>query len=166
MEIKGVSILEYYLTKSLHEWGFDDLKARAAADFMYDDIHHTIYFPFAVAIESNEEFQSFAHEQCGWRYIGSDPFILSFFHELGHWATWEDWTEEDWNSYHLAVKYINDYGLALEDYFSLPQEKSATQWAVRFIQNNEEEIEKWWRFVKKITNHIYKINNIETEVIE
>lgn len=166
MEIKGLSILEYYLTKSLHDWGFTDLKAQAAADFMYDNDTKTIYFPLVMAIDHNEEFQKWAEANCGWQYATADPFILSFFHEVGHYVTWPLWGEEAWDSYYEAKDYINNYGLAVEDYFELPQEETATQYAVNFVHGHMYDCIEWWYWVKKILRHIYKINNIEAEVVE
>lgn len=162
MEIKGVSILEWWLTKWLHEHGFPLVKARVAADFQYDNDEQTIYFALAVTDEQDWKFLKFCQEVCGFPYE-CDNFILSFFHELGHYVTWYEWDEEEWDDYEAAKMILLSLNANIEDYFDLPIERFATDWGCTYIREHEAEINEWWRMVHKLIMNIYKQNNVEVE---
>lgn len=162
MKLKCISTLEFYLTKWLHDHGFPGVKARVAADFQYDNDEETIYFALAVADEQDKKFLKFAQDKLDFPY-DCDNFILSFFHELGHWATWYCWNENDWEDYFHDKELIAERKLPIEDYFSLPIEETATRWAIKQICTSPKEIEEFWRVCQKLLMNIYKQNGVVDE---
>lgn len=162
MEIKGISTLEWWLTKWLHDHGFPSVKARVAADFQYDNDKETIYFALAVADEQDKKFLKFAQDFCVFPY-DCDNFLLSFFHELGHHETWDWWSEEDWDGYQTAKNTINNNNYPIEMYFWLDIEYFATDWGCQYIVNHANEIEEFWRVCQKLLMNIYKQNGVVDE---
>ncbi len=76
-------------------------------------------------------------------------FLLSLFHEIGHYMTFDDLGEEDF-AYSCDVKAL--LGTTDDDakiYFRLPIEIAATNWAIDYINEHPTEISK---LEKAITN--------------
>lgn len=165
MELKGLSTLEWWLTKWLNNHGFEEVSARINSDFEYVFEDSIIYFAIALSSPVEDWFYQFITANFDFPYT-CDPFITSFFHELGHNQTYMDFTEDEWEKYLEDVDTITqmddteDKNMA---YFSLPFEFAATEWAVRYIKDNEEEIKEFWRVCSKLLLNIYKQNNIEME---
>lgn len=81
-------------------------------------------------------------------------FILAFFHELGHSET-IDLLEDDeirfsQNKKRFLQNNMEDY----ETYMRLPDEFSATSWAIDYINNNFEKVKI---FAKKLEKEFLKI---------
>lgn len=163
MEIKGITTLEWWLTKWLNEHDFPIVKARVATDFQYEDRTKTIYFALVSDSSLEANFLKFVQDTLSFPY-DCDGFILSFFHELGHYMTFENWTETDWINYYLEKMCINlSSPCRNEEYWSLPIEHCATKWGCNYIVDNSNEIENFWRITKKLLMNIYKLNNMEVE---
>lgn len=162
MNLKGVGILEWWLTKWLQNHGFPLVKAKVAADFQYSNDEQTIYFALAVTDRQDELFLKFCQDVCNFPYV-CDNFILSFFHELGHYMTWYEWDEEEWDDYEAARMILLTLNAPIEDYFSLPIEQFATDWGCEYIRTHVEEIEEFWRVCQKLIMNIYKQNDVEVE---
>lgn len=162
MELKGVSILEYYLTKWLKDHGFPTVKARLAVDFQYDTEEEIIYFALAVTDNHDKEFLKFCQEELNFPF-DYDNFIISFFHELGHYMTWPEWDEDELDDYFWARDYLSCLENSERDYYSLPVEIFATQWGCEFITTHQEDIEEFWRVCQKLIMNIYKQNGVVNE---
>lgn len=160
MELKGIEILEWWLTKWLKDHGFPLVKARAAADFQYDNNEETIYFALAIADKQDKAFLQFCQNVLNFPYE-CDNFIISFFHELGHYMTWYEWDEEEWEDYEEDKMYILTHELPIETYFELPIERFASDWGCTYIKEHQEDIEEFWRVCQKLLLNIYKLNNVE-----
>ena len=90
--------------------------------------------------------------------IVCDPFLSSFFHELGHLMTAYNFTEEDWDNYFDDVVDIEDEvytDMPLEKlkelnfrYFNLPIERAATEWACKYMRENVNKVSKLWEELK------------------
>lgn len=162
MELKGISTLEWWLTKWLKNHGFPDVKARAAADFQYDNYEETIYFALAVPDEHDKKFIKFCQDHFSFPY-DCDNFILSFFHELGHYVTWDDWDDDAWIRYFDSKDNLIANDAPIEDYFALPIEFWATCWGCVYIKSHAQEIEEFWRVCQKLIMNIYNINRVEVD---
>lgn len=156
MEIKGLPTLEWWLTKWLKDHDFKGLKARAAADFQYNNDEGTIYFALATIQDLDAKFQEFIQSNFDFPY-NCDPFILSFFHEAGHAMTFEMWTDEEWDKYFETIDNLSKE----EIYFYLPQEYEASRVGAQYILSHTDEIKEFWRICRKLILNIYKLNGVE-----
>lgn len=77
-------------------------------------------------------------------------FTWSLLHELGHTQTWNYFTRKAWKRYEKTAPYIHDY----EEYFRVPQERAATDWAANYIMNNPKKIKKFEKKLRKILGEI------------
>lgn len=165
MELKGLPTLEWWLTKWLNTHGFEGVSARIGTDFEYDFEDSTIHFAVVLSSLVEDWFYQFITSNFDFPYT-CDPFITSFFHELGHDQTYMDFTEDEYEKYRKDVDDIaqmDDTKDKNMTYFSLPFEFAATEWAVQYIKENKEEIREFWRVCSKLILNIYKQNNIEME---
>ena len=101
-------------------------------------------------------------------------FIMSILHELGHCATVNNFTEEEWEfEYHLK-NHIGDKVLAAAEkddydewfeqnqkYFLMPTEKAATDWAIEQYRANPVEIRKWQHRFNCAIKHYNKVSGRE-----
>ena len=170
MEIKFLPTLEWWITKWLHEHGFEDVSARVNPDFEYDFETSSIGFPLALSANVEGWFYNFIIANFDFPY-NCDPFITSFFHELGHDQIYMDFSEEEFEEYE---KDKEDCAIEVDDddetrekkntsYFSLPFEYAATAWGVEYIKTHEDDVAEFWRVCSKMLQWIYKINNVEVD---
>lgn len=86
-------------------------------------------------------------------------FLLSFFHEVGHYMTLGQFTLDE-------IDEFNDYKDSLTDsdedcklYFNVEDERKATLWAIQYINNNEEKVGKLaLEFQNEMAHFIEKYN--------
>ena len=88
--------------------------------------------------------------------IKADEFLWSFFHELGHIETIDDLTNAEYTfSQEAKGKNPTD-----EEYYELPDEFAATDWAAHYMRSNTEQIQILWAEIKNAIMNIYKLNKI------
>lgn len=112
------------------------------------------YVPFEEE-EIDTRFMAFA-KSLGLR-VDCGSFIVSFFHELGHYET-----EDDLD--YLQEQYCEDVKDTLDKdsvkdlmvYFNLDDEKMATQWAVDFINENVDDVGELAIELSKAFTKFYK----------
>ena len=154
--LHGIKPLETFFTNWLQRHDFDAV-AKIGTDFEVDLSSNTIYFALAVPAQFDEEFLAECRKYAP-DIVAADTFLLSFFHELGHIETEDEWTAEEWESYDKFVNTPDDH--TVEEYFAHPIEATATAWGAQWIVRHPAEIEK---FVKEYTPKIkkfYQLNNI------
>ena len=124
-----------------------ECSANLGTDFSYFTEDSRIEYALFVSDKTGEEFKTFAESL--FPNINADIFIWSFFHELGHHETIDDFDDEDW------VKYRNSIacGLSSIDYFQLPIELAATMWAGEYIQAHPEEVAAFYEKVLVALKH-------------
>ena len=152
MKLKAIKPVNNCLNKFMREWG---LTAEIGTDFAYLYEKRVVVWTPIVASQNDIDFQNF-FESLGCN-VKCDVFLYSILHEIGHSQTLDDVDDEDY-AYSLDRKAqpISNY-----EYFKLPDEIAATQWAVDFLNNNTEKVRLFWEeFVPKMMN-FYKKNNIE-----
>lgn len=132
------------------------------ADFGYSPILRTIYYSLVMTDTGSkvfmEHFNSIAPD------ITCDVFLASFLHELGHHMTLSTFSEEEIDEYYDDVEYIRAHleegEFSDEEYFNLPVEAAATNWAINFIRNNAFILAKLWTKVQSAILEIYE-NEVE-----
>ena len=95
-----------------------------------------------------------------------DGFLISFLHELGHHYTLDELSEDEVNESLDTKRRINneytDGRIDLqEEYFNLPDEAVATNWAIEYIRNNKEKIDEFWSKLLNAIVQFYKANITE-----
>jgi hypothetical protein len=131
-------------------------------DFSYSPILHKIYYSLVMtdagAKEFSEHFSSIAPD------ITCDVFLTSLLHELGHHMTLSTFSEEELDEYYDDAAYIRAHldteESSSEEYFNLPVEAAATNWAIEFIRNNADTLAKLWSKIQGIILEIYD-NEVE-----
>lgn len=89
-------------------------------------------------------------------YNSKNIFLLSFLHEIGHYQTYDEITEEE---YQLS-KDMKAAGGRL--YYLAPDEYEATAWAMRFYFAHKEELENLWEFkLEPAINNFYVENEVD-----
>lgn len=88
-------------------------------------------------------FEQFLYEY-GLEYVGIYEPVLALIHELGHYASLNDFEEEELKLLSV-LKNFNDDRMGsqkqMNKYWELPDEFAANIWAINFINDNIEEIE-------------------------
>ncbi len=160
--LKGYRKINKFLTDWCNNHGFK-VKCRLASEFQYEDESKTIYYALTILQMHDQLFEAICKpyltniEKC-------DNFILSFFHELGHYMLDSTYLDEDWIEYYdLLVKLEKDK-LTKKDYikyYTCPIELNATQWSCNFINDNVSLIEQFWKDLQPLILEFYRINKIE-----
>ena len=132
------------------------------ADFGYSPILKEISYSLVMADKGTKAFME--HFNTLAPDITCDAFLVSFLHELGHHMTLSAFSEEEMDEYYDDVEYIRahleDGEFSDEEYFNLPIEAAATNWAIDFIRNNASALAKWWTKVQSAILEIYD-NEVE-----
>ena len=164
-KLKGVKRVEKELNKFLKQFG---LNAVLSTEFYYLPAKNKVAFTFIEAPNDKwfmEFFNSLAPE------IECCEFLASLLHEVGHSATYEDFSDEDWDMYYLRCDSLEANGHAASDreinfeYFNLPTERAATEWAIEFMRSHTEEVKVFWHNMTKVIEWFYKINYVEVEEV-
>lgn len=156
---KGVPTLEWWLTKWLHEHGFPTLTARMSDSFQYDRGRNELLFSLYVCETLDRQFLEFCQERVGFPYK-CDVFLLSFFHELGHHVTLDDFSTEEVCK-HLDWANDPNAELELDDYWGSDIEFAATAWGCCFICDHADEIQNFWRIFSKLANNVIRVNGMK-----
>lgn len=89
-------------------------------------------------------------------------FVLSLLHEVGHAMTDEDWTARQQDDFANRKNGLSpDNEIDLYTYYYIPDEYNATKWAIEYIQEHPQEIEKFWNRVQTQIENFYKENEYE-----
>lgn len=164
IELKFLPTIEWYLTKWLHDNGFEGVTARANTDFEYAFNSRSIGFAFAVDERSEEIYEKFIEKHFpDFPYV-CDRFLTSFFHELGH-----EETEDEFDDYE-AILAEKDKIFEIEDdyerhmtYFEMPFEFRASEWGLNYIMANPDKIAEFARMVNKLLQWFFKVNDVELD---
>lgn len=151
------------ITKILDKWLVDHnfpLTTKFEADFGYYHNENVIAFSLITTKRYDILFNKFIEEELG-IIQNFGTFALSFFHELGHYMTYDDITDEEYGycaevkRYLGTKKELTDYDILT--YFNLPIEKKATEWGVNYILDNCREIAELEKEIKKELDKLHKV---------
>ena len=167
--MRGVKALNKAIQTEVKMFGIEDIRM---ADWGYYSNDYSIeYTLFENRIE-DELFLDFVKERFNYKPLNN--FMLSLFHEIGHHYTYDEATESDIiydfcqaekNRIENEMQFVKSEKDAkrLEyQYFNLPDEIIATQWAVDYMQNNKEEVKAMWKRIEKEIVRFYE-KNLDTE---
>lgn len=152
MKIKGINRLDRVLTRFAKQF---DCDVRLDTDFYCIPISNRIAYTLIVSKASSISFMD--RVQRLYPDINADEFLWSFLHEIGHIETFEDMTEQEIREVTRA-KDCED--ITDEEYYELLDEYLATEWAANYMRENQEEIAKFQKKVRKIIMYIYRANGL------
>ena len=164
-ELKGVDSLEKVVNDFLSEFG---VTASLGEEFCYYFGEDEIDFALAVG-PSHEHFM--AHFKQLAPEIECDPFLISLLHELGHHETLYEMDDDEelfcrTAKTHLETELFltNDKETRKslhEEYYNLPDESLATQWAIDYIRQNPNKVANFWVAVQAEIFKFYYLNGVK-----
>ena len=144
---------EKELNQFLHNWFLSncdfDLDFELGTDFDYTYVDDKIHYAFVVPDAHDKMFFDVCKEiapeleQC-------DNFLLSLFHEVGHYITQEDFDDEVWDDYDAKSDWGNDY----DGYYHHPIEYEATRAGIELLLDKADKIPEMLRTIQKYEKEI------------
>ena len=136
----------------LGENGFDVVEnIEIGADYLYNINTHSII----VGINHHENIGKWYEEflvNHGCEYVDIPEYVLCFLHELGHSQTIYRFSETDlkWCSLMKGFTHdVEDYKTSVFEYWNVADELAANEWAVKFINENTEQVIALWKIFDK-----------------
>ena len=164
-KVKGLKKLNKSVSKVLSPFGIK--KAKCSNAYMYHFNKNVVEFQLTEDY-TDELFNDFVRER--FDYEVENNFIISLLHEVGH-AKANDNIKGDIYDFCLAEKerIHNElmYSSGEEEralfyqYFSLPDEIMATQWAINYAETHPKKIKKMWKKCEKSLHEFYRINEVQ-----
>ena len=141
-----MEFIEEKINEALREWlwsnGFTEVDIYGLENYCFYDVdEHYIGYSLLESEKNICTWNKFFIEELDCP-VEMDIFYTSFLHELGHAMTWDFLTEEEQN---FPIE-----GLSNEEYFHLPKEIAASNWAIEFIRTNLPAVEDLVNSVDKI----------------
>ena len=151
-ELKGKDKLNKAISKELKPFGISSANLSDEYAYYFED--ESVSFKLTSAVE-DRWFNEFVAER--FNYVCEVPFVLSLLHEIGHHKA-NDEIEGAIYDFCIAEKERiskemqaanADQSKALEwQYFNLPDEIMATQWAVNYAKKHPKKIQNMWKRMK------------------
>ena len=128
-------------------------EAELGDEFLYFGSDNTITYTLIVGELSDRVWKSYIKQTFG--YEMKNVFLFSLLHEIGHHHTMGQFSRKLQNAEDKKVARIEkdlshsnceelDTLLYLE-YYDLPMEKVATEWAVNYAKNHRKKLFRFWR---------------------
>ncbi len=166
-ELKGKDKLNKAISKELKPFGISSANLSDEYSYYFDD--ESVTFKLTSAVE-DAWFNEFIAER--FNYICEVPFVLSLLHEVGHHKANDeiegaiyDFCTTEKERIEEEMKTANaDYSKVLEwQYFNLPDEIMATQWAVNYAKKHPKKIKKMWERMKVNILAFYIENGLDDD---
>ena len=165
--IKGTKALNKAVSANLAPFGI--AKAVLSNTYSYLWEKEIVTFTVFESEFEDEWFKEFIYERFGYA-VNEYGFIISLLHEVGHHNTYDDIDVSTINfcsdekariSREMEDAEDESVAKALEwQYFNLPDEIVATEWAVNFAKENPEVIKEMWDTLKQELLKFYKKNDL------
>lgn len=162
--LKGVKKLEHTITRLLKPLGVR--KCLLGEEFLALPSDAIINFPVVMTEEVDTDFLEYCNSiEETFAPVG----VLSFLHEVGHIKTGDDFSMEEWSAYEDKVNKLTEKMRFLPykerrpylyKYFSIPQERAASTWAVKYANAHPENIKRLCSKMEDAFKTFYKKNNI------
>ena len=163
-ELKGKDKLNKAISKELKPFGISSANLSDEYAYYFED--ESVSFKLTSAVE-DRWFNEFVAER--FNYVCDVPFVLSLLHEIGHHKA-NDEIEGAIYDFCMAEKERiseemqtanADQSKALEwQYFNLPDEIMATQWAVNYAKKHPKKIQNMWKRMKANILAFYAENGL------
>ena len=163
-ELKGKDKLNKAISKELKPFGISSANLSDEYAYYFED--ESVSFKLTSAIE-DRWFNEFIAER--FNYVCDVPFVLSLLHEIGHHKA-NDEIEGAIYDFCIAEKERiseemqtanADQSKVLEwQYFNLPDEIMATQWAVNYAKKHPKKIQNMWERMRANILAFYAENGL------
>lgn len=164
-KLKGKKKLNKAVSAQLKNFG---VKAKLSTEYAYYFSKALVTFKLTENTIEDELFNQFIFDRFG--YQVENTFIISLLHEVGHHLANDEiegalynfcWDEKDRIEKAMKNATTENEIKELEyQYFALPDEIMATQWAVNFARNNVMECDIMWENIKTALYKFYKKNGL------
>lgn len=135
------------LNNYLHSWFATncdfDLDFKLGTDFEYEFVSDTIYYAFVIPENHDKLFLDVCREIAP-DLETCDNFLLSLFHEVGHYITQEDFEDDEWDNYNET-----EYGTDYQGYYHDPIEYEATRAGIELMMEHKDKIPEMLRNIQK-----------------
>lgn len=132
-----------------------DCTAAPDTDFAYYTASNTISYALTFADCHEKTFMNFVHNL--FPLVHANIFLWSFFHELGHHETEDDFEDREWKKYRKDItKCTTD-----EEYYNLPIEYAATYWAGEYLTNHIDEVIDLWNKLIPVIKNFYSVMEVD-----
>jgi len=163
--IKGYNKLNKTVSAQLKPFGIS--KAVCSDDYSYLFEKEVVTFKLTENTLEDRWFMEFVKDR--FDYNVKYPFIFSLLHEVGHHKTFDDIcdsiydfcdTEKERIDNEMQTADIKKSKKLEWQYFSLPDELLATNWAVQYCKTHPRTIEKMWNEIVNALQEFYLINGL------
>ena len=162
-KLKGVKKLNKSIGKSMYPFGINATVLQNEFAFYFDN--NIITFKLTED-DSDNYFSHFVRQR--FKFETDYTFVLSLLHEVGHYKANDEICGDIYNfcisekeriekEIENAQKTSDVIKLSYE-YFNLPDEIMATQWAVNYMKNNPKKVKKMWKKMEKSIKEFYQKN--------
>ena len=135
--------LNQALNSWLEKYGFDTVAEGIEPSFGYYYNRNSIVYTLSIR-ESAIKSWNLLMEEMNCPFV-INQFYTSFLHELGHAQTLDLLTEEEEQfseNEEIRLSQLDDIVQADYEYYHLPREIIATEWAMNFMRENENAIKE------------------------
>lgn len=165
MKLKGLKKLNKSISAQVAPFGIK--KAKCGTEYTYSFVDNEITFKITEGTIEDIWFQEFIKERFN---IEGESFLLSILHEVGHSIANE---EIEGAIYDFCLSEKSRISAEMQDadeirskeleweYFNLPDEIMATQWAVNWIKEHPKKTKKMYKACIKALIDFYETNNVK-----
>lgn len=164
-KLKGKKKLNKAVSALLEQFGIKDAKLSTEYSYMWEKERITYKLTETMG---DELFNDFVFDRFGYKV--KNTFIFSLLHEVGHHLANDEiegaistFCTQEKERIEKAMQTADAYDEIKEieyQYFNLPDEIMATQWAVNYAKTHELEIEVMWACIKQVLEKFYKKNGL------
>lgn len=166
MNVIGKRKLNNAVTRAL--CGFGISKARLSDCYSYVFEDESITYKITENNVEDEMFKDFIRER--FDYEVTNPFMMSILHEVGHHKANEEiydaiydfcMSEKERISREMQTANAARTRVLEYQYFNLPDEIMATQWAVNYAKKYPTRVQRMWEDIQNALTEFYKANITE-----
>ena len=171
VRIKGKKKLNKAILAEVAPFGIQSAKLSDEYAYYYED--ESISYKLDCGAVEDEWFNEFLEERFGYKCKGSaESFVLSILHEVGHHKANDEIEGAILDFCNTEKERIDremqdadeDYSKVLEwQYFNLPDEIMATQWAVNYAKSHPRKVKKMMERMRASLMEFYMANGLTEE---
>lgn len=137
--------------------------------FAYSPNEPLITFCLDEATEDNRIWKEYLQETFNFKLTAENVFLMSVLHELGHHATFPNFTIEEWKE-QASEKCLEDQKFETEKeyfaaYYNLPIEIAATTWAIKMYNEHRPYMRAWCQRFNCAIRHYEKKHKIKNSLL-
>ena len=137
--------------------------------FGYSPNEPLITFCLDETTEDNRIWKEYLQENFNFKLTAENVFLMSILHELGHHATFPNFTTEEWIE-QASEKSLQEKNYPTEKdyfvaYYNLPIEIAATTWAIKMYNEHRPYMRAWCQRFNCAIRHYEKKHKIKNSLL-